>query len=231
MWPAAVRSYFRARRGASGADDEATLVQFRRYEAGLVVNFRREALLLTGRVPRDDWQWLAVAQHYGPPTRLLDWPKPARGALFRGLASARRTCPRVRLRSGHGRRRGRDDRRGVAGFPEPFRIRRGDRGVRVRRHQQAHGGAGRRVHDPGRSAPRHPLGCGVAASSARYRFGRTDRNPHRPLPSRNLRLHSVPRSSGAGRDAAPGARRIRAGAFGRGGRARTVARRRITPFG
>lgn len=41
-------------------------------EKHLLRNFRRYALT---DVPKDDsfWKWLAIAQHYGLPTRLLDW--------------------------------------------------------------------------------------------------------------------------------------------------------------
>jgi hypothetical protein len=43
MWPIAVRSFFRSRGKHPGAADERILADFRRYEAGLFADFRREA--------------------------------------------------------------------------------------------------------------------------------------------------------------------------------------------
>ncbi|MBI2985566.1 MAG: FRG domain-containing protein [Deltaproteobacteria bacterium] len=64
------------------------------FEAGLMREFRRRYHLYSSHVPNvtDDVQWLAVMQHYGSPTRLLDWTYSVYVAAYFGLERAQKNA-------------------------------------------------------------------------------------------------------------------------------------------
>jgi hypothetical protein len=66
-----------------------TIEEFMTLEKLLLARFRQRSIPFQSRSLADPWEWLFLMQHYGVPTRLLDWSESPLMALFFAVTSAR----------------------------------------------------------------------------------------------------------------------------------------------
>jgi FRG domain len=65
-----------------------TIEEILTLEKDLLARFRQRSIPFHSRPLTDDWEWLFLMQHYGVPTRLLDWSESPLMALFFAVTMA-----------------------------------------------------------------------------------------------------------------------------------------------
>ena len=65
-----------------------TIEEILSLEKALLARFRQRSIPFHSRPLADEWEWLFLMQHYGVPTRLLDWSESPLMALFFAVTSA-----------------------------------------------------------------------------------------------------------------------------------------------
>jgi len=65
-----------------GRNWNAGLDELKKTEKKLIESLKSRAVIYLETPPRNDWEWLIIGQHFGMPTRLLDWTENSLVALY-----------------------------------------------------------------------------------------------------------------------------------------------------
>ncbi len=90
------------------------------FEKQMIKNFKKEAIPHLKHIPSDKWEWLALAQHHGLSTRLLDWTRNPLVALYFAVEKNYNTnCAVYGLTSEFDKGIGNID---LEKYPDPFKV-------------------------------------------------------------------------------------------------------------